>query len=176
MKKIFILFAVVGLVAFSSCEGPEGPEGPQGEPGYDGLIGTVYENTSNNYYNFNSSNDYSVGFNFPKKLIESDVVLVYRFDGVDSGNRPVWQALPETYFLADGTRDFSFKYVFTENYVNIYLDGNDRATIPADYRLQQIFRIVVVPADFAASVNKSSYLDVTTKMNLKESQIQDIKL
>lgn len=172
MKKIFILFAAIGLVALSSCEGDQGPPG---EPGVN-IVGTVYENTSSNYYNFTSTNNYTVGFNFPTRLIESDVVLVYRFDGVDSANKPVWQALPETYYLNDGTREFSLKYVFTENYVNIYLDGNDRAAIPADYRLQQIFRIVVVPADFAASVNKSSYLDVTTKMNLKESQIQDIKL
>ena len=33
MKKILTLFAVVGLIVFSSCEGPEGPPGP---PGYDG--------------------------------------------------------------------------------------------------------------------------------------------
>jgi hypothetical protein len=171
MKKIFILFAVVGLVAFSSCEGPEGP---QGEPGYN-IVGTVYENTSNNYYKFTSP-DYGVTFNFPTPIFDSDVVLVYRFDGVDNGNRPVWQALPETYYLADGTREFSFKYVFTFNYVNIYLDGNNRASIPADYRLDQIFRIVVVPADFAASVNKNNYLDVVTKLNIKESQIHEIKL
>lgn len=172
MKKIFILFAVVGLVAFSSCEGPEGPPG---EPGVY-VVGTVYENTSNNYYNFTSNNNYTVGFDFPKRLIESDVVLVYRFDGVDNANKPVWQALPETYYLADGTRDFSLKYIFTEDYVDIYLDGNNPSTIPADYRLNQIFRIVVVPADFAASVNKKSYLDVVTKLNIKESQIHEIKL
>jgi hypothetical protein len=172
MKKIFILFAAVGLVALSSCEGDQGPPG---EPGVN-IVGTVYENTSSNYYNFTSTNNYTVGFDFPTRLIESDVVLVYRFDGVDSANKPVWQALPETYYLADGTRDFSLKYIFTEDYVDIYLDGNNPATIPADYRVNQIFRIVVVPADFAASVNKSSYLDVTSKMNLKESQIQEIKL
>lgn len=175
MKKIFILFAAIGLVAFSSCEGPEGPQGPEGEPGYN-VVGTVYENTSSNYYNFNANNNYTVGFDFPTRLVESDVVLVYRFDGVDNANKPVWQALPETYYLANGTRDFSLKYIFTEDYVDIYLDGSNPSTIPADYRVNQIFRIVVVPADFAASVDKSSYLDVTTKMNLKESQIKDIKL
>lgn len=173
MKKILTLFAVVGLIVFSSCEGPEGPPG---ENGYDGLIGAVYENKAPNYYNFTSNNDYSVGFNFPKPLIDSDVVLVYRFDGVDGSGQPVWQALPETYYLADGTRDFSFKYIFTKNYVDIYLDGKNRASAPADYRLNQILRIVVVPADFAASVNKASYLDVVSKLNLKESQIQQIKL
>lgn len=171
MKKILTLFAVVGLFAFTGCEGPEGPPG---QDGYN-IVGTVYENIAPNYYNFTQNNDYSVGFNFPVVLVDSDVVLVYRFDGVDNGGRPVWQALPETYFLNDGTRDFSFKYVFTKTYVDIYLDGNNPSTIPAAYRLNQIFRIVVVPADFASTVNKSNYLDVVSKMNLKESQIQDIK-
>ncbi|WP_428231598.1 hypothetical protein [Flavobacterium sp.] len=172
MKKILTLFAVVGLIVFSSCEGPEGPPGLDG---IDGEIGTVYENIAPNYYNFVGP-DYSVRFNFPKAIYDSDVVLVYRFDGVDSGNRPVWQALPETYYLNDGTRDFSLKYVFTPSYVNIYLDGNNRATIPAAYRVNQIFRIVVVPADFVKSVNKASYLDVVNKLNIKDSQIHDIKL
>ena len=30
MKKILTLFAVVGLIAFTSCEGPEGPPGVPG--------------------------------------------------------------------------------------------------------------------------------------------------
>ncbi|WP_286970388.1 hypothetical protein [Flavobacterium sp. UBA4854] len=171
MKKILTLFAVIGLIAFSSCEGPEGPPG---KDGYNG-VGTVYENVAPNYYNFTNNNNYSVRFNFPVPLVESDVVLVYRFDGTDNGGRPVWQALPETYYFDDGTRDFSLKYVFTYNYVNIYLDGNDQGTIPADYRLNQIFRIVVVPADFAASVNKSNYLEVMKAAKLSESQVQQIK-
>ncbi|MBF4484000.1 hypothetical protein [Flavobacterium sp. CSZ] len=172
MKKILTLFAVVGLIVFSSCEGDQGP------PGYDGIdgeIGTVYENIAPNYYNFVGP-DYSVRFTFPKPIFDSDVVLVYRFDGVDSGNRPVWQALPETYYLNDGTRDFSLKYVFTPSYVNIYLDGNNRATVPAAYRVNQIFRIVVVPADFVNSVNKSNYLDVMKTLKLNESDIKRINL
>ncbi|KFF06060.1 hypothetical protein [Flavobacterium reichenbachii] len=169
MKKILSLFAIVGLIVFSSCEGPEGPPGEDGT----NVLGAVYENIAPNYYNFTSPN-YSVRFTFPTRIYDSDVVLVYRFGGVDSSNRPVWQALPETYFFDDGTRDFSLKYVFTYNYVDIYLDGNDRATVPADYRVNQIFRIVVVPADFASKVNKNSYLDVITKLNIKESEVQKI--
>lgn len=171
MKKILTLFAVIGLVAFSSCEGPEGP------PGEPGLIGTVYENVAPNYYNFTAANNFSARFTFPTPIYDSDVVLVYRFDGTDAGNRPVWQFLPETYYFDDGTRDFSFKYIFTYNYVDIYMDGND-LTHPDlnEYRLNQIFRIVVVPADFANTLNKNNYLDVVNKLNIKESQIHEIKL
>ena len=172
MKKILTLFAVVGLIVFSSCEGPEGPEGP---PGPQGAIGVVYENIAPNYYNFTQANNYAVRFNFPVPLVDSDVVLVYRYDGLDTGNRPVWQFLPETYYFDNGTRDFTFKYVFTFNYVNIYLNG-DNLTDPElnNYRLNQIFRIVVVPADFASSLNKNNYLDVMKSLKLNESEIKNI--
>ncbi|HEU0125385.1 MAG TPA: hypothetical protein VFQ56_03685, partial [Flavobacterium sp.] len=135
MKKILTLFAVVGMMAFSSCSNDDN------NVDYD-TIGTVYENVAPNYYNFTNNNGYAVRFTFPEGIYDSDVVLVYRFDGTDEGGRPVWQALPETYYFDNGSRDFSLKYVFTQNYVNIYLDGNDQATIPAEYRTQQIFRIV----------------------------------
>ena len=62
MKKILTLFAVVGLLAFASCEGPEGPQGPAGP------VGAVYENIAPNYYNFTQNNNYSVGFDFPQPL------------------------------------------------------------------------------------------------------------
>jgi hypothetical protein len=176
MKKIITLFAVVvGLFAFSSCEGPEGPPGFDGQDGYNG-VGTVYENQAPDYYNFTSGNNYAVGFDFPQRLVESDVVLVYRFDGLDNGGRYVWQALPETYYLANGAREFSFKFVFTDDYVNIYLDGNNQANIPARYRLNQIFRIVIVPADFPSSVNTSNYNEVMSVLKLTESQVKKVKI
>ncbi|WP_289666024.1 hypothetical protein [Flavobacterium panacagri] len=169
MKKILTLFAVVGMMAFSSCSNNDD------DVDYD-TIAEVYENVAPNYYNFTNANGYAVTFNFPSPIYDSDVVLVYRFDGTDTGGRPVWQALPETYYFDNGSRDFSLKYVFTYNYVNIYLDGNDQATIPSDYRLNQIFRIVVVPASFAASVDKTNYLEVMKAAKLTESQVQKIKL
>jgi hypothetical protein len=169
MKKIITILAVIGMFGFQSCT----TEDPYPYVDND-TIGTVYENIAPNYYNFTQINDYSVGFDFPQRLVESDVVLVYRFDGVDNAGRPVWQALPETYYLDNGSRDFSFKFVFTDDYVNIYLDGNNRSTIPADYRLNQIFRIVVVPADFATTVNKNNFNEVMNALNLKESQVQKI--
>jgi len=172
MKKIITLFAVIGMLSLQSCTGPEGP---QGIPGEDGLIGTVYENTSSNYFNFTSDKNYKVRYTFPKSLYDSDVILVYRLGGIDNG-KAIWEFLPQTYYFDNGTRDYSYNFNFTYNYVDIYLSGNDLGTVPAEYRIQQIFRIVVVPADFATTVNKNSYLDVISKLNIKESQIQEIKL
>ncbi|MDP5200039.1 hypothetical protein [Flavobacterium sp. DG2-3] len=172
MKKILTLFAVIGLIAFSSCEGPEGPPG---EPGYN-IVGTVYENVPPNYYNFTTSNNFRVRYVFPQRILDSDVVLVYRFGGVDSG-RDIWEFLPETHYFDDGTRDFSFDFTFSDSFVDIYLNGGN-LTDPAldQYRLNQIFRIVVVPADFASSVNKNNINDVMKAAKLSESQVQKIKL
>ena len=175
MKKILTLFAVVGLIVFSSCEGPEGP------PGQDGfnIVGTVYENTSSNYYNFNPStnpqNNYRVRFNFPQRLVDSDVVLVYRFAGVDTG-RDIWEFLPETHFYDDGTRNFSFDFTFSDSFVDIYMNGNSLSDPELNsFRFNQIFRIVVVPADFAAKVNKNNFSDVMKAAKLSETQIKEIK-
>lgn len=168
MKKIITLFAFVSFLAVSSCTTTD-----DFQEDFD-TIGTTYENQ--NGHNFTSLNDYSFGFDFPQRLVESDVVLVYRYDGVDGAGRPVWQALPETYYFSDGTREFSFKYIFTDDYVDIYLDGNNPSGIPADYRLNQFFRIVVVPADFAASMDTSNYNEVMNTLKISESQVKKVKL
>lgn len=168
MKKIITLFAFVSFLAVSSCTTSD-----DFEEDFD-TIGTTYENEIG--HDFSSLNDYSFGFDFPVRLVDSDVVLVYRYDGVDTAGRPVWQALPETYYFDDGTRDFSFKYIYTRDYVDIYLDGNNRSTISADYRLDQYFRIVVVPADFAASVDTNNYNEVMNTLKLTESQVKKVKL
>ena len=170
MKKIITLFAFVSFLAISGCSTSD-----DFEEDFD-TIGTVYENVAPDYYNFTPENNYSVGFDFPVRIVESDVVLVYRFDGTDNAGRPVWQALPETYYFDDGTRDFSFKYIFTRDYVDIYLDGNNRSTISADYRLNQIFRIVVVPADFAASMDTSNYTEVMNTLKISETNVKKVKL
>ncbi len=168
MKKIITLFAFVSFLAVSSCTTSDDFNEDND------TIGVTYENQ--NAYNFTINNDYSYSFSFPRRLVESDVVLVYRFDGVDNSGRPVWQSLPETYYFENGTRDFSFKYVFTYDYVNVYLDGNDPGTIPADYRLDQYFRIVVVPSDFAATVDTSNYTEVMNTLKLSENQVKKVKL
>ncbi|TRX42110.1 hypothetical protein [Flavobacterium restrictum] len=171
MKTIITLFAIVGMIAFTSCTGPEGAPGV---PGQDGLLGSVYENKSSSYYNFTSSNNYKVRFNFPKEIYDSDVVLVYRLAGVDNNGKAIWKFLPETYYQNNDARDFSFNFNFTYSYVDIYMSGTNLITVSNDYRLNQIFRIVVVPADFASTVNKNNFTAVMTALKINESQVQKV--
>jgi hypothetical protein len=54
--------------------------------------------------------------------------------------------------------------------------GSDLQSVTAEFRLNQVLRIVIVPASYAKTVNKKSYSDVITALNLKDSQIQKIEL
>ena len=79
MKKILTLFAVIGLIAFSSCEGPEGPPGPEGLPGPEAEVFQVKG------VNFTLSNNYNPIIPLDPNIFASDMVLVYRKAGVDNG-------------------------------------------------------------------------------------------
>ena len=163
MKKIITLLAVVGMFSLQGCTTTD--------PNYvdHDTISTVFET---NQVSFIASS-YSVKYIFPSPIYSSDVVLVYRLTGTVNGN-DLWEFLPETHYFADGTRDFSYNFDFTRNDVQIYLEGNNLLTLDASYRLNQIFRIVVVPASFATSLNTANYPAVMAALNINESQVQKI--
>lgn len=174
MKKIFILFAAVGLVAFSSCEGPEGPEGPPG----DALLAEVIDV---NNVNFALNGDGEV-INFGFTLYPGDVVLAYRATGVANGST-VWTQIPESRYYDNGTLFFTYKFNFSRVDFELYLDGFNLNTVPTDLRTNQKFRIVVVPgADPTISnksTNKEDYSDynaVISKYNIDDSNVKTINL
>jgi hypothetical protein len=166
MRKISTLFAVIGMILISSCEGPQGPPGFDGQ---DGLIAEVFEVTTS----FNSANNFSKVVVLTPTIFASDVVLVYRLVNVFQG-QDVWKLLPDTYYFNDGTRDFSYDFDFTISDVNIYMVGNNLETVADQFRLNQVLRIVIVPGSFSAAINKNSYTDVMAALNMKESQVQNI--
>lgn len=173
MKKILTLFAVVGLIVFTSCEGPEGP------PGQDGSIpAEVYQVKG---VNFTNDNDYNPIIPLSPAILPSDMVLVYRQDGTDGGT-PVWKMTPELYYLPDGTLDFGYNSNFTVNDVSIYMDGNDLGSVLTSFRLNQTFRIVIIPGYLtgtAKSVNKADFSDykkVIEKYNIDDTKIKTINL
>lgn len=175
MKKILTLFAVVGLFAFTGCEGPEGPPGQDGEPG---PLAEVFQVKG---VNFSDLNDYNPVIPFDPPIFGSDMVLVYRQDGTDAGV-PVWKMAPELYYFPDGTLNFGYNFNFTVNDVSIYMDGNDLGSVSSTFRLNQTFRIVIIPGYLtgtAKSANKADFSDykkVIAKYHIDESKIKSIKL
>ncbi|MEZ0130050.1 hypothetical protein AB9T88_09955 [Flavobacterium sp. LBUM151] len=174
MKKIFILFAIVGLVAFSSCEGPEGPAGQDG-------VNVEAEVFQVKGVSFTETNDYNPIIPLDPVILSSDMVLVYRQSGVDNGV-PVWKLTPELYYLDDGTFNFGYNYNFTVRDVSIYMDGFDLGNVVSTFRLNQTFRIVIIPGyptGTAKSVNKSNFSDyneVIKKYNIDDSKMKTIQL
>ncbi len=171
MKRIHLLLTIVVTTIFLGCEGPEGP---QGAPGFTAEA-IVYETAPINFL----APSFGVFYTFPDAALRSDHVLVYRLSGVDFGE-DVWQLIPQYYFFPDGTLDFGYNYDATRFDVNIFLEGNDLQTLNDNFRLGQIFRIVIIPGQFAnkgntASIDYSKYSSVAKAYKIDESKIIPLK-
>jgi hypothetical protein len=166
MKKIITFLAIVGMFSFQSCTTTTDSNYVDND-----TIGTVFENKIP--FNFTSSNGYIVKFNFPYSIVSTDMVLVYRLSGTVNGN-DLWEFLPETHYFDNGTRNFSFNFDFTKNDVQIYLEGNNLQTVGDSFRLNQIFRMVVVPADIVYGVDKNNYPAVMAAIKSNENTVQVI--
>ncbi|RXM47497.1 hypothetical protein [Flavobacterium sp. YO12] len=170
MKKILTLFAVVGLIAFTSCEGPEGP------PGLDAPMPVAFEIETS--FSFNTTDGYIISDSFSKylktDLYQNESVLIYRLEGVNNSGSDVWQLIPTTVFFPNGD-SITYDYNFSKQAFTIFVGGDNVAGKPS-FINKQVFRFVVIPADFGVSVNKSNYFEVMKALNLNESQIQEIKL
>lgn len=151
IKGILFLFT---LAVLTSCVDEVGPPGPPGLPGEDGdsFIGSIFEIEGD----FTSGNDYSLFFEFPNSIevFESDVVLVYILWEQTTDNSgqsvDVWRLLPQTVVLNEGVLQYNYDHTFND--VQIFLEGNIdfNTLIPAEWQ-DQVFRIAVLPADYAMS-------------------------
>lgn len=164
MKKIITLLAVVGMFSLQGCTTTTDSNYEDND-----TISTVYETNAVSFL----PTSYSIKYVFPFALYTSDMVLVYRLTGTVNGN-DLWEFLPETHYFADGTRDFSYNFDFTRNDVQIYLEGNDLQSLDASFKLNQIFRIVIVPGSFGASLKTTNYEAVISALKINENQIQKI--
>ena len=150
MKRIvtFIL-ATIFLTACEGPAGPPGPPGPEGPPGSDGLIGAVFETQ----VSFNNGNGYQVLVDIPSSIVvfESDVILAFVLTAVENGV-DIWEPLPQTLFLGDDILLYGYDYTVSD--VNLFLDGtvNFSALDPV-FTQDVIYRIAVIPADFAGSAD-----------------------
>ena len=121
--------------------------------------------------NFQSSNSFSRLFVFPRAILPSDHVLVYRLSGVTSRNQDIWSILPQQFFLANGAFDFGYNFDFTKFDVNIFLQGNDLAGLSSGFRLNQVFRIVIIQGQFGNKINSSNINEVMNAMKITEEMV-----
>ncbi len=183
MRKISIVLGALLSLFIISCEGPVGPPGFDGLDGLDGqdginILGSVIDIEGDFI-----AEDYNIFYEFPQtvEVFESDVVLVYiLWEQTEDGNGEavdVWRLLPQTRFLNQGLLQYNFDYTFFD--VTIYLEADfDRSTLlPADTD-NQIFRIAVLPAEFAAGsrLDRSNVKAVMNTLGVTEKEVQKVKL
>ncbi|MDR7370825.1 hypothetical protein [Flavobacterium aquidurense] len=179
MKKILTLFAVVGLIVFSSCEGPEGPPGPPGEDGGE-LITEVFEVQMD----FNTGNNFGKTFPLKPKIYSGDNLLVYELVNTNGGI-DTWALLPQLYYFASGTAQYNYEFSYDQ--FSIFVDASFPLTqLPATFTTAKVFRVVIIPGDDginsggpnSKTVNKADYSDyneVIKRYNIDDSNVKRIK-
>jgi hypothetical protein len=176
MKNILLFLALASTVVFTSCEGDPGPPGQDG-----GLVYAQVFEVNVNSYQYHAANNtlFSSFYGYPFTVYESDVVLAYRYEGQDDiGNgetADIWTQLPQNIFYNDGTGDF-FQYNFNNTFVDVQftIEGNfDLTNIDPIHDTNQIFRIAVVPAEFAKT--NPSMEDVLEVMRTNDNLIEKIE-
>lgn len=169
MKKLTLILAFIGMIGLTGCR----PE--EDDVDFD-TISEVFEYNTN--VNFTSANNYSVVLNYPHPIYSSDMVLLYRLDGTVNG-QDVWKLMPQTFYFDDGTLDFRYDFNFTTTKANVFLEGFDLEGISTDFRINQIIRVVIIPAYFGKSAHTkldySDYNDVVKEINIDESKIKIMK-
>lgn len=163
MKKISLFLSLI-VVLFISCEGPQGPSGFDGFDGFDGtdgLIGSIFEVEAN----FTPDGyEYFVDIPASIEVFDTDIVMAYVLtevlDGVD-----IWEPLPQTLFFGNEILLYGYDYTLTE--VRFFLDGTiNLNTLEPLYTDNILFRIAVIPADFAASIDVLNINEVMGALNV----------
>ena len=168
MKRLLSLFTVFALL-LTACEGPQGP------PGFDGLDGLDGEIIASSAFeievDFNAGNNFeyieAYGFN----VLPSDVTLVYILWDTING-QDIWRLMPQTVYFDDDT-NLVYNFDFTQDDVRFFLDGTtDFSTLDDVWTQDQVFRVVVVPADNVDGIDVS---DINAVMNLIDIQSIDLR-
>ena len=168
MKRLLPLFTVFALL-LTACEGDPGPQGP---PGFDGLDGEIIASSAFEIViDFNSANNYeyieAYGFN----VLPSDVTLVYILWDTVNG-QDIWRLMPQTVYFADDS-NLVYNFDFTQDDVRFFLDGTtDFSTLDDVWTQDQVFRVVVVPADNVDGIDIS---DINAVMNFNNIQSVDLR-
>ena len=167
MKRILSVISVFALL-LTACEGDPGPPGFDGFDGEDG--GIIVSSAFEIVVDFDDSNNYEFIEAYGFEVFPSDVTLVYilwnTIDGQD-----VWRLMPQTVVFSDGSLVYNFD--FTQSDVRFFLDGTTDLSLLDDVWTQdQVFRVVVVPAD---NIDGIDINNLNAVMSINDIQSIDIR-
>ena len=153
MKKITSSLLILTFI-LTSCSG---------EDGRDGLDGAIIASSAFEIENvdFNPSvdfeNNYRVREYYGFHVWPTDVTLVYVLWLTENGEN-IWRLVPQTVIFDDGN-DLVYNYEFTQTYVDFFIEGSNLSLLDDVWTQNQIFRVVVVPADNVGRGTNSSTVD-----------------
>jgi len=152
-----------------SCEGPQGLDGFDGQDGQDGAI--ITSSAFEIAIDFNEANNYEFIEPFGFEVLPTDVTLVYiLWETLDNG-QDVWRLTPQTVQFTDGT--LVYNYDFSQTDVRFFLEGTtDFDFLDTSFTQNQVFRVVVVPADNVGKTDTTSLDAVMALYGIKEFTIR----
>jgi len=171
MKKIFLLLAMTGTLAFTGCTDDDVP--PQVIENNNTFVSEAFQINNVNLALEPSTGRFEILTKLQPRLYPSDVILVYRM--VNDNGTSVWQQIPRTLYLS-GEDEVDYDFNFNRDDLLIFADATfDLATAP-EFLNNQTFRVVIIPAD-DASMNRINYDDynaVAERLEIKESDVRMI--
>ena len=146
MKRIISALFVFSLL-LTSCQGEDGIDGQDGGI----FVASAFEIE----IDFNNANAYEYFEDYGFQVYPSDVTLVYILWETNSG-QDVWRLMPQQ--AVSNAVPFTYNYDFTQTDVRFFLDGdlNDFHLLGSEWTQNQVFRVVVVPADNVDAIDTSN--------------------
>ncbi len=168
MKKIipFLVIAFFGLMVVSCTSDDD-----IAYVDYD-TYPVVYDVNNVNFDNVGGSFQIARTFNTP--MYETDMLLVYKRIGTTNNNAPIWQQIPITFYLNDGN-EVDYNFDFSRYDFVIYAGGTFNLS-NTEYVLNQTFRVLLVPADYAknSGVDYTDYNSVINYYNIDDSNPKEL--
>ena len=174
MKKIVSLLFVFAIV-ITSCTGDQGIPGPPGPPGNTGATGPnggiITSSAFEIKIDFNLANQFEHTESYGFEVLESDVALVFILWATENGN-DIWRLLPQSVPFNDGT-NLIYNFDFSQVDVRFFLDGTTNfTTLASKWTQNQVFRVVVVPADNIDGIDVSNLNEVIQLYNIKDFELK----
>lgn len=138
--KTYLSLLFISTLLFVSCEGERGPAGLDGLDG-----GLMVSNAFEIEVDFNQANNYEIIEPYGFEVFQYDITLVYILWDTSNG-QDIWRLVPQNIEFPDGILTYNFD--FTQDDVRLFLDGTTNfSVLDPVWTENQIFRVVVVPAD-----------------------------